>query len=276
MLQSNVDGAVSLSGPKAGKSRVRVEDPVGFKSSKANPSQAPADATEIEDLCVSMTQIRHRECGNCIGDLTDTSAAKLHGLYRPTKHIIDKDAVAVKSLGDILENQKSTGRLSMGDRRRLAVVLASMMLNLHDTPWLPRQWGHKEITFFQQKDLVLIDHPFVSTTVPSPQASKSPTSGAVAYFASSWPILNESLFALALVLIELCLNKPFEELLTHADLNQDGSKNPATEYNAALRLADEIDDEAGEQHADVIRACIRCSFDVKATSLENSVLKRSL
>lgn len=276
LLQSSVGNATSPSEPKAGKSRVRFEVPARPKSTTASSSQAPVNATEIEDLCVSMTQIRHRECGNCIGYLTDAAIAKRHGLYRPENHIVDEKAVTTKSLGDVLTSHNSSGRLSTGDRRRLAAALAAMMLDLHDTPWLPNQWGNREVTFFQHKGLVLVDHPFISTTVPSPQTSPTSLGGAIAYFASSRPISNESLFALALVLIELCLDKPFEELLIPADLNSDGSKHPATEYSAALRLADKIDDEAGEQHANMIRACIRCTFDLKATSLEDSAFRNAV
>ena len=96
------------------------------------------------------------------------------------------------------------------------------------------------------------------------------------YFTPSAAIRNESLFALGILLIELCLHRTFEDLLLPADLNTDGTKHATTEYCAALRLLDTITGEASLEYVEVTRLCIECHFNQGAASLDNDVFREAV
>jgi len=264
-------------------SRVRFADPnvnltagtcPTTNSGKApNVLQPTAIAPDIQDLCDSILSLQSRECGVCLGYLVNALPSARFGLFRPQAPIVDKDSSSTLSLRDILENKPGMPRLSLASRQRLAASLAIGLLRLHDTPWLNKQWGHGEITFFSNAGHVLVEHPFLSTKLDMPS---NPRRSPAAYFTSSAAIKNESLFALGILLIELCLHRPLEGLLLPADLNPDGSKHTTTEYCAALRLLDSMTGEASMEYVGVARQCIECHFNQGAASLENNVFREAV
>lgn len=263
---------IKLLGPEAGVPRAGHTSsplPTASTSSVGRRPRAPDQIPEIKDLCASLTGLQSRDDGVCVGYLTDSTTTMRHGIYRPSQHIVGQDATAVLSLGEILASQDMVRHLSTGDRRRLAAALALMMLHLHDTPWLAKQWGSKEIVFFERRGRISIDHAFLLASVACPSTSQVATSGSNLYFATNPSIVNEPLFALAVLLIELCQGKPFKELITPDDLQADGSRHPASEFFAACRQSIKISDEAGKEYGDVVRACIHCRFNPNLASLKN-------
>lgn len=225
---------------------------------------------DIQDLCTSVLSLQSRECGGvCLGYLANTLPRTRLGLFRPQTPILNKDSFNMLSLGDILDKKQGAPRLSVASRQRLAASLAIGLLRLHGTPWLDKQWGRREITFFSNGGRVLVEHPFLSTKLDASSTHPSPG----IYFTPSAAIRNESLFALGIILIELCLHRPFEDLLLPADLNADGTKHATTEYCAALRLLDTITGEASLEYVEVTRQCIECHFNQGAASLDNEIFR---
>jgi hypothetical protein len=143
---------------------------------------------------------------------------------------------------------------------------------VHDTPWLSKQWGHNEITFFCNSGRILAEHPFVSTSLGTQSASADP----ITYFTKSPAIANESMFALGILLIELCLHQSLEEMLLPADLNPDGTKHAASEFLAALRLLNIIDEEASSRYGNAIRHCIQYPMNQGIASLDDDAFKQAL
>jgi len=214
-------------------------------NSSAGHAQTPqANVLEIHDLCRQLSQLPVMRCDMCLGYLLDASLNR-HGLYWPRQPVVDKDTMTTVSLASVLSN------LTVADSRRLALTLASGMLRLHDTPWLAKQWGRNEVILFKKGDMLLTQHPFISAEVAaihmtsasasSPPASAPPAVPAIwSYFTSSPSIRNETIFALGILLIELCMRKSFDELVVPSDLNPDGTKHPASDFFAANRLLDQV------------------------------------
>lgn len=261
-------------------SRVRFADPndkavkcptnsSGTASNTLNPAVIVPD---IQDLCGNIVSLQSRECGVCLGYLANALPSTRLGLFRPQIPIVNQDSFGTMSLRDILGRKQGAPHLSVANRQRLAASLAIVLLRLHGTPWLDKQWGHREITFFSNGGRVLVEHPFLSTKLDTPSTNRSPA----VYFTSSAAIRNESLFALGILLIELCLHRPFEDLLLPADLNADGTKHATTEYCAALRLLDTITGEASLEYVEVTRQCIECHFNQGAASLDNEIFREAV
>jgi hypothetical protein len=162
--------------------------------------------------------------------------------------------------------------LSFANRLRLAASLALGLICLHDTPWLAGQWGHKEINFFCKGGHILTEHPFVSASLGTRGISVNPT----AYFKKTSAITNEGMFALGILLIELCLHRSFEDLLSPAELNPDGTKHEQSVHFAALRLLSTVDEEASCLYGDAIRHCIQSPINQRITSLDNDAFRESV
>lgn len=77
-------------------------------------------------------------------------------------------------------------------------------------------------------------------------------------------IINKSLFALGVLLIELALNRPFEELRTDVMSSEPSASNRSyttvDTYQVATSLIDRVYDEQGTQYGYVVQRCLRCEF----------------
>ena len=74
----------------------------------------------------------------------------------------------------------------------------------------------------------------------------------------------EVLFALGLILIELCFGKTLQLMKVPED--EDGSED-ATNPKTAFRLLSLVYDEMGNVYGDVVRRCLLQPFDVRNMSL---------
>ena len=96
------------------------------------------------------------------------------------------------------------------------------------------------------------------------QAIKKSADAVAEDFLSS-QIINKTLFALGIVLIELCLNKTFENL--HAALNdQQEEVSPqgiADVYQTAISHIDAVYSKGGTQYGYVVQRCLKCEFGVQ-------------
>jgi hypothetical protein len=254
---------------KKGKRKIRFDDQTTLNQDpKATPARnnQQQDLDEIRDLCDSIDRLRiGQPGGTCFGYMLDTPTAARHGLFWPQNPLVDIASLDSVPLGTLLTSKR--GKLSVADCRRIAVAVALGMLRLYKTPWLDEHWGRDDILLFKKDEKILIDRPFVTS-----ELMKSSLAQRVAterYFASSPVIKNQTLFALGIVLIELCLKKPFDDLLAPEDLNSDGTKHIASDFVAANRILQQVYDTAGGRYGDVVRRCIHCDFDSRQSSLDD-------
>lgn len=170
------------------------------------------------------------------------------------------------------QRRESFGKLSGQQRLSIAVTLAHAVLQLHKSPWLSESWSKLDIYFFShgidRYRRPIIDHPYVSRFFePQIQLDLNATSVKNTADYGSSLIINKSLFALGIVLIELCLNKPFEDLC--ADTRHPGALAPeeplstAEIYSVATELVEAVYDEQGMQYGHVVQRCLKCEFGVQ-------------
>ena len=216
----------------------------------------------LEDICASIAKSRTIRCGTCLGYIS-AHASSRHELYLPVTPLIGRDASAAIPLAQVLSTS-----LTMRDSRHLALAAAKGMLQLRDTPWLRRQWGRKEIMLFKKDQKLLTTHPFVSTSIQDQHNLLGSQSGD--YFPENPAIRNATVFSLGVLLIELALRKPFDDLMIPADLNPDGSKHPASDFFAATRLLDRVYEEQSEGYGDAASRCIRCDFGQRKADLDDA------
>ncbi|KAL6702871.1 hypothetical protein ACN47E_000833 [Coniothyrium glycines] len=225
---------------------------------------APEPETQpIKDLCSAICMLQKPERDVCYKLLANEIAKQKYGvLIYPTKTLpSDTASWSVATLRSLLGDPNFARR----DRLKLAVTLASSVLQLYETPWLEDNWGKDSVFFVKRPGHIMYDQPFVS----QPSAHSFPTSPALPS-SMSRIIRNQSLYALGVALIELWHGTTLLEL--HQEV--DGPCNTGlpqidlmTEWNTADRLVDQLYNDAGAKYGDAVRRCIRCDFDRRASSL---------
>lgn len=131
----------------------------------------------------------------------------------------------------------------------LAVNLASSLLQLHTTPWLPENWCSKSIYF-----PVDVEQPYVSINLGDTSTESSPR--------MQDDYLNPYIVALGIILLELSQGKSFLEWIKGRDdihLRVDNIKDKA---DAALKWLEEDAKfrNVGEAYPRVVQLCLECSF----------------
>ena len=171
-----------------------------------------------------------------------------------------------------LQGRRPFGKLSSQQRLSIAVTLAHTLLQLHESPWLCESWSKHDIHFvsrgIDRYNRPVIDDPFVSRSFgPQVHQNPGPLSPRDVDDFSSGLIINRSLFALGIILIELALNRPIEELCEEARPSNKSAKeeppNIVEIYGVATNLIDAVYAEQGMQYGYVVQRCLKCEFGIQ-------------
>ena len=182
----------------------------------------------------------------------------------------------LRSLRHLLKSaQLGNERPFWGNRLYLALTLASSVIQLDETLWLPKNWRSENIFILRTtKPISRIRdpiHSYLSCKVlrDAPVANSASTSRTATYM-----IRSEVLLSLGIVLIELCFERTLEDLQIpeESEINVDESDRRSI---TAKRLLDDVYTKAGTAYGDVVQRCLY-SFNVREANLENEEFHRKL
>jgi hypothetical protein len=233
---------------------------------------------QIQDLCRTISTIQQPQSNPCDGYLLDSLRRK-HGIYpldAPTCQTNQQHWTAY-TLRQVLTPRAGVGfgrRLMQHDKFKLAVDLASSVLQLYKTPWLNDNWGKDDVYLVRRPGSSLntvYQHLFIyrkfSSFTAQPDSINQPPARSI--------IRNQTLFTLGILLIELLYGSSINELQTAQDLNCQGT--PGVVWCTAERLIEEeITLEAGQPYSDAVRRCIRCDFNRKTSSLDDQDFQQAV
>ncbi|KAL1618319.1 hypothetical protein SLS54_007296 [Diplodia seriata] len=264
-----------LPGNKAGK-RVTfgpsaVQTSASVTTTVASGSIQTPTLSQIQNLCQAVCSVKSTCIGTCLGYLEDEITKQRLSLHQPQKTSTSKSAPSLLTLHSVLTSNATGHRFSAGHRLRLAVLLAANLLQLHRTPWLTEVWDRNDITFLEGTGDDGLKDPFIS---------RIPHHGSLADSGVSIPpadaiVLNKPLFALGILLIELCLGKPFEDLRDRGDAGKE-SVSAASDFAVASELLEVVTGTWGDRYADAVRRCIRCAFDTRKIDLDDEQFRRAV
>ena len=233
---------------------------VGFSSppssgaQHSSPTLTASRAARILSLCSIMGQA-HQDAA-CIGYLDDNSWQ--HNIYfasyRKLKHPAPVSLYQTLELG-----------ISTKEKYKIALTLASTVLQLSTTPWLKESVGSHDI-HFHPEDSNLMGEPYISKTFNT-EADRPPRSMSQS---RTW-VRNEAIFGLGVLLIELSYGRPLLTYKTPSDLSE-GKETLFTEYAVATRLAQGISQREPEKYTNAVMRCVFCTFTT-APDMENRALQ---
>ena len=138
-----------------------------------------------------------------------------------------------------------------GERLRLAVRLASSVLQLHKTEWLQERWGKKDIYLIQgdsSQPSPSLETPVVRRAfIPGPSVPE-------ASIESCLIRCNQSLFSLGIVLIELWFWRSVESFQT--DESQALVNSDTARYTIVRELIGRLYGEAGNNYGAIVQQCV--------------------
>jgi len=167
----------------------------------------------IDLLCLAAAAAaagQEEEQRGCVGILAKTGKDKVRVCPRGGKPL-KVEPVEVVTLDRLFSQHKIPSVL---ERLQLAVLLASSVMQLHETSWLNELWCSRDI-FFKWTDggSVQFDEPYLKSTFHGAQASTD----AVAPKEDDWEdcmvYCNRTLFKLGIMLIEIHYWQPFKALV---------------------------------------------------------------
>lgn len=238
-----------------------TSDPTGSTNEGASVM-----SENIQCLCLAMLNSSRKPCLGILGD-------ELEKHHRISITKTWTKPIEKISLSDMLANSD----LLMRERLVLGIKLASNLLQLHSTPWLMEEWGKRDVWFTKQKDTadVALDKPYLSKCFfldCSPPQHETTCQPAAPYW-----VRNKGLYALGIILIELCFGKPFEDLQLPNDLGPNDEPNACTEYATLRRLVyDGVDRMAGIEYGKAVRRCVFFEFDQQDVSLDKKSVKEAV
>jgi len=160
--------------------------------------------------------------------------------------------------------QHNIPNFSNANRSILALTLASSVLQLHDTPWLPRSWDTKDIFIMKgHSGTPILSQFYVSQTFTSAAAAR-------AAITRQRLVKNETVFALGVALLELAYGAPIISFVEEEDLNEEGREDSMTKVSVATRLAHHLNMRESDNYARAVLRCVKCNFDTFAFDFDDA------
>ena len=141
--------------------------------------------------------------------------------------------------------------------------MASSVLQLNGTPWLPQRWDTRDILILKDHSGNFLPPAYVSRTF-------APNQDTTVYMERNIYVRNEQVFALGVALIELAYGSPLLSFKLAEDLDEHGKVMPFTELSIAKRLVDRIGEREPENYANAVFRCIWCIFDTSKSHFDDS------
>jgi hypothetical protein len=182
-----------------------------------------------------------------VGSISDGGGHSYNLFSRPG----DATAKSSTTLAEVYRKQSS---LSRKNRVQLA-LLAWGVLQISPTSWLKGKWTKDNIilvTDTTTKPLPYLSHRFESSRRDSMLSTLSPTT---VDQVGNW-VNNTSLFALGVFLLEMCYNRPIEDLAASNEKDGNGETSDYTPILTAMRLSNLAQEEMGVCYAQAIKACL--------------------
>ncbi|KAK5996437.1 hypothetical protein PT974_01771 [Cladobotryum mycophilum] len=212
----------------------------------------PNNAQYIQDLCALMKKLDEQPVGKECGQIRDPNEASsiLRAFsVNPPENNGDNGDWSLVPIRDIVKNQESNRRpLLYSDKIRLALAVASSVLQFHGTPWMSSA-TMGEIVVSQQDGSTSFHDAFIMANFPEhwPDDTKE-----LALASASQSVL----LAMGILLIELILGQSLDKFR----VPRDGVPEAIADYETATMLLGRVNMVAGPGYCSAVQRCLGCDI----------------
>ena len=218
----------------------------------------------ISSLCGAATAAVQGEGRRCVGILSNIGDVNVRVCPRGGKQLGVKPMELVTLQTLFSQPQQPSVR----ERLKLAVLLASSVMQLHETSWLNKLWYSSDI-FFKGADAqdFRLAEPYLKSTFQTAQASGVDVVQKEDEWSDSMLCCNQTLFMLGIILIEVYHWKPFEAL-----------ENGRRRSKAVRETVAELFQNAGENYGLSVKTCVQglpcMEMDLHHEGFKNEVYEK--
>lgn len=263
-----------------GKGPVRFAEPGGGRERSRTRTPKPEAMSPILDLCGTLATCWPPQCSQPFQGYLTARNTSQKLLLRPKA--LEKQNLRAVSLRQVLAGPRVDGSsppLRGADAKRLAIIFASTLLQLYETPWIAQPWRTDDVVFLRSSEQEQYMAPYISVPISAVMdhtPAEREASASREIRAGCPNIRNEFIFALGILLIELCMGSPIEKLRKPMDLVAGETHPILADFRTATRILDDVYAEAGERYERAVRKCIYCDFDQRKTTLEDPGFRRAV
>ncbi|KAF5555304.1 hypothetical protein FNAPI_6160 [Fusarium napiforme] len=221
------------------------------EESSAMPTISPLD------LCLALKKA-HQERPACYGHLIDKEYSHRHFQVCPLGPVINSDGWSIVTLEDVLEGKQGLRPLiSLAEKVRLALVIASSVLQLSKTAWLPEALTPNNVHFFRRGSTLSYEHPFLRRRLPEYSFKRlNDAADSRGYSLSS----NPTLLALGMLLLEIILGSSLKQLQIQDEKSLDGDNDGLIrDLTIANRMLEQRVALINPAYKAVVERCIGCT-----------------
>ncbi|KAI0014817.1 hypothetical protein F4780DRAFT_766699 [Xylariomycetidae sp. FL0641] len=226
---------------------------------------------ELTDLCQALARRPSPGANRCCGYITDPSATSYHKFAVYFGSDEQKGPWSSVTLSDVLNDEsfkcKRTGP-SLAHQLSLAATVASSVLQLHETPWMPKNLTSRDIYFFKRDGRPDFNRVYLAKKLLD---SGPTTCGESDCLEAARAIKNSTIFSLGILLIELILCEPISKLCpddSQTSLRR-APAHPLLVKSTMTEILDEVEDVATGWYTDAVKSCLRCNFACRSMTLDD-------
>lgn len=261
----------------------RVENPKKQKqhhpnldvSTEPGTSTAQHSTQDITNLCNQINVPRDITAPiQCYGLVTSDSPLNKHTFrVSPSNHSYESSGWAKISLGALLDcGPYEEHMLDFRRKHILAAKLASSILQLSHSQWLPDTLTSADITFMGESGQRLPEYPFIKKRLRDNKGKIQDVTKA------SLAIRSPLTFSLGIVLLETALGRSIDSLRadTRPTFFRKAEISLLDDYEAAVQYLDQVERESGPYYAQAVRNCIKCNFMSEKLDLEDDEFRNEV
>ncbi|KAH7400307.1 hypothetical protein BKA64DRAFT_599928 [Cadophora sp. MPI-SDFR-AT-0126] len=215
----------------------------------------PQAVEQIKDLC---SVIRNPSVNkSCLGYLCD--GERLHDV------LLTSTALETESYVSLCDTKEAICNLSVQRRIKLAIILASSLLQLQTTPWLMGSFDKRNIFFYRRGQEICLDQPYVRHCfdAPSPQGTTSNSHSTAQSETELRYATRTSLDNLGILLLELCFGQAIETTPIRKRYLVDGKSHQGTDYMTARDWVEMVWEKEPKLES-IIKCCLFQPFEEKS------------
>jgi hypothetical protein len=228
-----------------------------------------------KDICGLIENTCRRK--TCLNLLIDHDKKLWHTLSATTPRKASKvdlyDSLSMKVIIEKLQEERLQGSefkgnsiLSLKQRRIIAVLLSHGLLQFCGSAWLSEHWDKESISFFRYGD---DDRIVLSTALQAHEVSPDPDAP---FRFHHYP----GVLALGVLLLEMELKKTIETARSEQDepSTDDEEPNLYTDLEIALKMFDDIQDNALPDFKSAVEACLTFDYFKEGTEIDDLIYHR--
>ncbi|KAI1260970.1 hypothetical protein F5Y18DRAFT_219260 [Xylariaceae sp. FL1019] len=229
---------------------------------------------DLVNLCEELAT-RKRAGGDCYGYVTGQTNTDSHrfGVYS-VDSCKDSGSWSMFSLKQLLE----TGVFDeegpqLPKQLDIAATVASSVLHLHDTPWMPQVLTSEHVYFLERDGRLDYDRIYVTSSLAQPNSGSEVKTD----LPMTRAIKNKTIFSLAALLMEIILCKTLDHL--YAETKQPGQRvyaHPLLDKPAMESLLADVEAYASDEYRNTVTSCLRCNFRCPAFSLDDEAFREEV